>query len=99
MAGLGSRLGDRLSSIRAEQAGSASVWGGDDPGSAFGAAYVEVAQTAGEALAALADALDTVGANLAAMADTTEASEQANADAFGSLGGQVIEQITGEVDA
>ncbi|MGH4022282.1 MAG: hypothetical protein ACRDT0_24215 [Pseudonocardiaceae bacterium] len=62
MAGLGDQLGGRLSSIRAEQAGSASVWGGDDAGTAFGGAYGEVAQTAGEALAALADALDTVGA-------------------------------------
>lgn len=89
MASLGDQVADRLTGTRAEQAGSASVWGGDDAGSAFGGAYVEVAQAAGEALAALTEALDIVGANLTAMADTTEAADQANAEAFGALSEQL----------
>lgn len=94
MASLGGQLGARLSSTRAEQAGSASVWGGDEAGSAFGGAYMEVAQAAGEALAALTDALEIVGDNLTAIADTTEAADQANAETFRALSGRVIDDLS-----
>ncbi|MDP8927777.1 MAG: WXG100 family type VII secretion target [Actinomycetota bacterium] len=90
MARLGGELADRLTSIRAEQAGSASVWGGD-AGSAFGGGYMEVAQAAGETLAALTEALEIVGENLKAIADTTEAADQASAETFEALSGQLTD--------
>ncbi|WP_267595023.1 WXG100 family type VII secretion target [Carbonactinospora thermoautotrophica] len=79
---LSEQLGARLGNLRAQLEGAGPVWGGDEVGSAFGAAYREVAELAIEALGALTEAYQTTGANLKAMATAVEAADQAIADSL-----------------
>ena len=63
-------------------AGDASMWGGDEEGAAFGAAYREVADTARTALASVVEELASLGDRLAAMAETYEHTDGTAADTF-----------------
>lgn len=62
--------------------GNASVWGGDEEGAAFGAAYSEVADAARTALASIIEELASIGDRLAAMAQTYEHTDEAANDTF-----------------
>lgn len=63
-------------------AGDGSMWGGDEEGAAFGAAYNEVADAARTALASVIEELAALGDRLTAMAETYEHTDEAAGDAF-----------------
>ncbi len=62
--------------------GDASIWGGDEEGAAFGAAYREVADTVRTALASVVEELASIGDRLAAMAESYEHTDGAADGAF-----------------
>jgi uncharacterized protein YukE len=66
-------------------AGDASIWGGDEEGAAFGAAYREVADTARAALASVVEELASIGDRWAAMAQSYEHTDEASGEAFGRI--------------
>lgn len=79
IAGLGPRVGNH------RIVGDASVWGSDEEGAAFGAAYTEVADTARTALTSVVEELASIGDRLTASAETYELTDGAEADAFGRI--------------
>lgn len=76
MAAIGAGLNARWITL------DSSVWGRDEEGATFGAAYIEVANAARTGLAAIVEELASIGDRLAAMAQTHEHTDQAAHDAF-----------------
>lgn len=80
--GGGERLGAQVQQLQVTFNGAGNPWGGDEPGTVFGMAYVEVVQHALDVYASMAEQLLDVADGLATSADNHELTDSDNAALF-----------------
>jgi uncharacterized protein YukE len=85
LAATGQQLGQAVSGLESTVNGSGNPWGADEPGSLFGAVYVEVLTHALDVYRSMADQLTEAAENLDLSADAHEATDIANAELFTRL--------------
>lgn len=69
---LGRERSAQASTLRGQLAGDVGVWGADEPGSAFGSSYAEIAEAAGRALSSIGAGLSGRGGTLREVAADIE---------------------------
>ena len=78
----GEQLNEAVHSLSGHVLGAGNPWGGDEPGTLFGMAYVEVSEHALDVYASMVDQLVEIADGVQVMAETYERTERFNTDLF-----------------